>query len=191
MNYKVLELGPGVSPVNQNRLNKDLNQNNTYTIESIDYYTKNKPTYYHNLDKIPWPIKPNTYDIVYSSHVLEHVIDLSKNIDEIYRILKKDGITIIKMPHASCGYAWGHPTHKRVAAYNTFDYFGRNHEKYNKTKGFDVIKKELNYHRLGFFGKIIKKLANINSKTQFIFERFLVGYIGGFDEIVFVLKKIN
>lgn len=144
MELKVLELGPGLSPVNQAIINADLESHNTYTIDSMDYFTENKTTYRHNFDKFPWPVKPGTYDIVYSSHVLEHVEDLAKSIDEIYRILKKDGLTIVKMPHATCGYAWGHPTHKRVAATNTFDYFGENKEKYNKTKGFKVLKKKIN-----------------------------------------------
>lgn len=47
------------------------------------------------------------------------------------------------------------------------------------------------YHRLWVIGKIITLLANLNSKTQFVFERFLYGYIGGFDEIIFILKKIK
>ena len=169
MQYKTLELGPGKDSVKKSSLDAELG-NNEYNIDSIDYFTENKTTYRHNLDNIPWPIKNKTYDIVYSSHVLEHVNNLAESIDEIYRILKKDGITIIKMPHGSCGYAWGHPTHKRVAATNTFNYFGSYEEKYNKTKGFDVIKKELCYHRLWILGKIITKLANLNPRTQFIFE---------------------
>jgi predicted SAM-dependent methyltransferase len=188
---KVLELGPGLSPLSTDKLDKILGEKNSYNIESIDYYTTNKPTYSHDIEKFPWPVKRNTYDIVYASHILEHVTDLVASIDEIYKILNKDGIAIILMPHGSCGYAWGHPTHKRVAASNTFDYFGDYPEKYNKTKGFKVMKKSLKYHRLSFVGKIITYLANRSAKSQFIFERFFAGYVGGFDEIMFVLKKIN
>tara|TARA_B110000902_G_C14244969_1_gene563917 strand:- start:933 stop:1700 length:768 start_codon:yes stop_codon:yes gene_type:complete len=42
-----------------------------------------------------------SFDVVYSSHVLEHVNDESKALDEMRRVLKKDGVLIIGMPTAS------------------------------------------------------------------------------------------
>ena len=45
---------------------------------------------------------PNEYfDVVYSSHVLEHVNDETKALNEMKRVLKKDGVLIIGMPTAS------------------------------------------------------------------------------------------
>ena len=44
------------------------------------------------------PYENETFDIVYSSHVLEHVQDEGKALNEMKRVLKKDGVLIIGMP---------------------------------------------------------------------------------------------
>ena len=47
------------------------------------------------------PYENETFDIVYSSHVLEHVNDEVKALAEMRRVLKQDGVLIIGMPTAS------------------------------------------------------------------------------------------
>ena len=47
------------------------------------------------------PYANGTFDVVYSSHVLEHVNDEAKALAEMKRVLKKDGVLIIGMPTSS------------------------------------------------------------------------------------------
>ena len=47
------------------------------------------------------PYDNESFDVVYSSHVLEHVNDEFKALNEMKRVLKKDGVLIIGMPTAS------------------------------------------------------------------------------------------
>ena len=47
------------------------------------------------------PYAKESFDVVYSSHVLEHVNSESKSLKEMKRVLKDDGILIIGMPTAS------------------------------------------------------------------------------------------
>lgn len=49
-------------------------------------------------EKIPFESK--SFDVVYSSHVLEHVDDEHKSLQEMKRVLKDDGVLIIGMPTA-------------------------------------------------------------------------------------------
>jgi len=44
------------------------------------------------------PFADDSFDVVYSSHVLEHVNDEVKALDEMRRVLKKNGVLIIGMP---------------------------------------------------------------------------------------------
>lgn len=46
------------------------------------------------------PFESNSFDVVYSSHVLEHVDDEHKSLHEMKRVLKDDGVLIIGMPTA-------------------------------------------------------------------------------------------
>jgi len=45
--------------------------------------------------------KDNCFDVVFSSHVLEHVSDAPKVLQEIKRVLKNDGVLIIGVPTAT------------------------------------------------------------------------------------------
>lgn len=66
-----------------------------------------------DLNKYPYPIDDESADEIYLSHVLEHLEDMYKCIEECYRILKKDGKLIIKVPTINRSIA-----HKR----ESFDY---------------------------------------------------------------------
>ncbi len=46
------------------------------------------------------PFENNEFDVVFSSHVLEHVENEEKSLKEMKRVLKEDGIFIIGMPTA-------------------------------------------------------------------------------------------
>jgi ubiquinone/menaquinone biosynthesis C-methylase UbiE len=50
------------------------------------------------------PFQNSEFDIVYSSHVIEHVENISKSLSEFNRVLKPDGIAILIVPTSSS--AW-------------------------------------------------------------------------------------
>jgi len=50
------------------------------------------------------PFEDKSFDVVFSSHVLEHVSDEQKSLKEMKRVLKDDGVVIIGMPTAAM--AW-------------------------------------------------------------------------------------
>jgi ubiquinone/menaquinone biosynthesis C-methylase UbiE len=52
-----------------------------------------------NAEKLPF--QNEEFDIVFCSHVLEHVINKTKSLSEMNRVLKKDGVLIIGMPTAT------------------------------------------------------------------------------------------
>ena len=47
------------------------------------------------------PFADNTFDTVFSSHVLEHVVDVTQTLQEIKRVMKNDGTLVIGMPTAT------------------------------------------------------------------------------------------
>lgn len=74
---------------------------------NIDYFPVDfNPTQYEstnikicqkvNMEDIPYD--DYRFDIIYNSHVLEHVPDDIKAMKELYRVLKKEGICIISVP---------------------------------------------------------------------------------------------
>ena len=55
----------------------------------------------HDLDKFPYPFKNNEIDVVYASHIIEHLNDLPKSMAELKRICKPGAKIIIRVPHFS------------------------------------------------------------------------------------------
>lgn len=95
----VLEIGAG-SGFQSNLISKK-----GYSIEAIDVESSN---YYldriwnvkdYNGSQIPFP--DDYFNVVYTSNVMEHVVELEKLNSEIYRVLKKDGIVVHVIPSSA------------------------------------------------------------------------------------------
>jgi SAM-dependent methyltransferase len=65
----------------------------TYETADIDM-----PGVDHSVDIQSLPFADATYDFVFASHVLEHVRDDNKSVQEIRRVLKPGGIAILPVP---------------------------------------------------------------------------------------------
>jgi ubiquinone/menaquinone biosynthesis C-methylase UbiE len=137
----------------------------------------------HNINQFPWPFKDNEFDLVFASHVLEHVEDLVKTMKELKRICKNNAKIIIRGPHFSCGVSYRDPTHKRFFSYFTFDYFEKG--EYNLPK-FKIVQKKLNFTRQSaiFLNFFINPFINL---IPAIYERFLC-WIFPVSEIITILK---
>jgi SAM-dependent methyltransferase len=77
----------------------------------------------HDLTKFPYPFKDESALVIECNAVLEHLpIPVQKGlIDECHRILKKDGVLIIRVPHFTSHIAWGSIEHVKGYSIFTFD----------------------------------------------------------------------
>jgi len=101
----------------------------------------------HDLNKFPYPFKPNYFDEVYCDNLLEHLDNLEEVMREIYRILKVGGRLIVIVPYFSQVGAFSDPTHKRFFTYYTMDYFCglRERSDFYYDFGFKIVKKEIKF----------------------------------------------
>ena len=53
----------------------------------------------HDLDRLPLPFDDDSFDEVYASHVLEHVLRWENLLHDIYRIMKPGGVLTIRVPY--------------------------------------------------------------------------------------------
>jgi SAM-dependent methyltransferase len=77
----------------------------------------------HDLDKYPWPIEDSSADAVLAFHFMEHVGDLFKAFNEIYRISKNGARVLIEVPHFRYSSAFKDPTHVHFFTAKTIYYF--------------------------------------------------------------------
>jgi len=117
----------------------------------------------HNLNKVPYPFKDNTFEEIYCSHILEHLNDIPAVLRELWRISKPGAKIVIKVPHFSSSSAWTDLTHRHPFGWMSLDYMagnntdwrsvgGRLSHEYGSKEKFN-IKRKLIFGRLHrFFG---------------------------------------
>lgn len=71
------------------------------------------------------PFKDDTFDEVHSIHVLEHIRDIVRTMDEVYRVLCEGGRFHIRVPLFPSIGSISDPTHVRFFVPETFGYFVR------------------------------------------------------------------
>lgn len=173
---------------------------------SIDFNPESNPDILWDLNNYPWPFNDNEFDMVYSSHCLEHLNNTKKALEEIWRISKPNALVIVKLPHFSSRLAWGDCEHTRAFSSGLFHSFSDEYKKLFKTPAkFEVKKirfcwsppirnglatkttKKLNLI-IRFLDSVISGLANLNID---ICERFWCYWVGGIGEIQFYVRVIK
>ena len=98
---KILEIGPFDNPSAYKKIVNDISiEWHTLNLENktlVEMGNKDSLTILTN-DPYNYPIKDNTYDIVVSANVMEHVSDIFLWYKELKRIIKNDSYIITVMP---------------------------------------------------------------------------------------------
>lgn len=91
------------------------------------------------------PFADETFHVVYTNHVLEHVGNLDKVLADISRVMKKGAKLQIGVPYAGDLRAFQDPTHVRFFTLKTFEYFVRNGSRVGS------------WHTSKYFGRITRR----------------------------------
>lgn len=162
----------------------------------------------HDLDAVPYPFEDNSIDEIHLYHVLEHLHDPLRKIEEMSRILKPGGVLHIRVPHFSSRGAFTDITHLRPFGYESFNCFvpGDAQNYYTKAR-FEILSRQIKYFGMfqnsGIYekhvnpnrlhwalrgpGAFINRLILLSPKA---FERFWCYWVGGAVELVIDLKKL-
>jgi SAM-dependent methyltransferase len=76
-----------------------------------------------DMDRYPWPFRDESAIEIVMAHCLEHLVDHNRAVKEIHRILVKNGVAEIEVPHFTWQLAYQDPTHRHFFGYNTFAYY--------------------------------------------------------------------
>jgi len=121
------------------------------------------------------PFENNSFDEIYTEHVLEHIENLNALLGELHRITKKGGIIKIFVPHFSNFGAYTDPTHKRFFGYFTMDYFSENNElSFYTPVRFKIKKKKLFFYftKTSKYSFENKPLTFVINLMPLVYERF-------------------
>jgi len=83
-----------------------------------------------NLDHYPLPFADNSFREIRAIHVIEHVADVIRTMEEFHRLLAPEGRVIIVTPHYTDFSSFCDPTHRWHLNSFSFRYFGEDHGGY-------------------------------------------------------------
>jgi SAM-dependent methyltransferase len=161
----------------------------------------------HDLDVVPYPFNSSSVDEIHFYHVLEHLHDPVRKLEELFRILKPGGVLYMRVPHFSSMGAFTDLTHIRPFGYSSFDCFeSNNYYHFYTSANFKILKKEIKYfgqypnegvyekyihnNQCFWLAKPFVRIINFLIKlSPTFFERTWCYWVGGAGEVVIVLKK--
>ena len=92
-------------------------------IIGVDISRNSEADILHDLDVVPWPFDPDSFDLIIMQDIIEHLEDVPATMNEVWRIARHGCIVRIRTPHYASYYAYNDPTHKRFFGLYAFDRF--------------------------------------------------------------------
>jgi SAM-dependent methyltransferase len=89
----------------------------------IDINPRSQADVIHDLNLFPYPFPDSHFDEIICDNVIEHLDDIVKVMEELYRIAKPSGVVTIIVPFFSHRQANTDPTHRHFFGLHSFDYF--------------------------------------------------------------------
>lgn len=80
-----------------------------------------------DLDRFPYPFRDNSFDRLEAVHVIEHVSDVIRTMEEFHRLVRPGGRIRVVTPHYTDFSSYCDPTHRWHLNSFSFRYFGENH----------------------------------------------------------------
>lgn len=93
----------------------------------IDFNSRTAADIVHNLNHFPYPLDDCSFDEIYLDNTLEHLDDVIRVMEEVYRILKPGGLVKVIAPYFRSLWASIDPTHKHFFTIESFAYFDPDH----------------------------------------------------------------
>lgn len=147
-----------------------------------------------DLDSIPYPFANDSFDLISCDGIIEHLNDVVRVMEELYRISKPGARIQIITPYFASLDAFTDPTHKHYFSSRSFDYFTGHFPEYSfysSRARFIKEKVEFKFWELPRLGGIRPQhflgahwLAH---RFTSIYERFLV-YLLPAQTIIFELR---
>ena len=117
----------------------------------------------HDIEQIPWPLDDESVSVAIASHILEHINPAGgiflNVMNEIWRVMKKDGQFAFVVPYAGSPGYWQDPTHCNGITEATIYYFDPTHSSrlydFYKPKPWEI--QQLSYHQNGNLECVLRK----------------------------------
>lgn len=159
----------------------------------VDINKKSDADIIHDLNKFPYPFKSNYFDLVIAEHLMEHLDNIPKVLEEVYRTCKNKAKIIITSSHFTSVDSFTDPTHKHFFTSRTFDYFIPGTDLYKYAYSFTKFKKnKVSVGPANSKNPFVKIALQLINKNLIFYEKHLA-YIfpAGFIKYELMVQKEN
>jgi len=93
----------------------------------VDYSVNSNADVIHDLNIFPYPFGESDVDVAIMDNSLEHLNDIVRVTDEVFRITKDAGLVKVIVPYFRSRWAFIDPTHKHFFTVDSFSYYDPSH----------------------------------------------------------------
>jgi SAM-dependent methyltransferase len=131
----------------------------------VDINDRTAPDVIHDLNVFPYPFSDSSFDEIYLDNVLEHLDDVIRVMEEVYRISAPGASVKVIVPYFRSHWACIDPTHRHFFTVDSFGYFDPEHilgTRYKYTTAKFTIEKIIfcEFIMGGYFKELVKRIAN-------------------------------
>jgi SAM-dependent methyltransferase len=157
---------------------------------TLDINPRLEPDVVWDLNVFPYPFDADTFELVVCEHVIEHLDDVIRVMEELHRVTMPGGRVLVRVPHFSSLNFNTDPTHVHAFSSRSFDYMcvGTPYEKYDySTAKFRKMVGRMDMQPHTPFNRALMRLIN---RFLSFYEEHLAYIIPG-QELLFVLEVIK
>ena len=143
-----------------------------------------------DLDQFPWPVESGSFDQARLIHVIEHVGDVLRTMEEIHRILRPGGRVVLETPHYTDFSSWCDPTHRWHLNTYSFRYFGDDNAGYGYYSAVRFRQVRIYVKLLALWRYLgLELLVNAWPRFRLFWEHYLCFVVRG-KVMVFEFEKV-
>jgi SAM-dependent methyltransferase len=157
---------------------------------TLDINPRHNPDVVWDLNDFPYPFADSEFDLVICEHVIEHLRDVIRVMEELHRVTRPGGRVIVRVPHFSSLNFNTDPTHVHAFSSRSFDYLcmGTPFERYDySTVRFRKLVARMDMQPPTLLNRALMRLINLF--LLFYEEHF--AYIIPGQELLFVLEVVK
>jgi len=157
---------------------------------TLDINPRCSPDVVWDLNVFPYPFTNDRFDIVVCEHVIEHLDDVIRVMEELHRVTKGGGRVWVRVPHFSSLNFNTDPTHRHAFSSRSFDYLciGTDLVRYDYSPVcFRKLVGRMDMGPRTLFNRLLMRVINRNLE---FYEEHLAYIVPG-QELLFVLEVVK
>jgi SAM-dependent methyltransferase len=133
-----------------------------------------------DLDRFPWPFRDRSFQHVRAIHVIEHVADVIRTMEEFHRLLQPGGTVFIVTPHYTDFSSFCDPTHRWHLNSFSLRYFGADNAGFGYYSGARFREKSIRVRLLSLWRLLgFEVLVNAFPRFRRFWEHYLCFVVRG------------